>query len=136
MYLLCIQVLLESYDIWIFSEYQWLSLFVYILSFIMVVFFRSIYLHLHTAMGLISSHKRILIKLEDISENRDNLDLQNKNTNTKQNKTEEQMFGLYKLVWSQWVWPGTRLELPFSVWTVFITKSQITSTKIYTQIHF
>ena len=87
-------------------------------------------------MGLISSHKRILIKLEDISENRDNLDLQNKNTNTKQNKTEEQMFGLYKLVWSQWVWPGTRLELPFIVWTVFITKSQITSTKIYTQIHF
>ena len=60
--------------------------------------FGNIYLHLHTAMGLISSDKRILIKLEDISENRDNLDLQNKNTNTKQNKTEEQMFGLYKLV--------------------------------------
>lgn len=58
--------------------------------------FGNIYLHLHTAMGLISSDKRILIKLEDISENRDNLDLQNKNT--KQNKTEEQMFGLCKLV--------------------------------------
>ena len=60
--------------------------------------FGNIYLHLHTAIGLISSDKRILIKLEDISENRDNLDLQNKNTNTKQNKTEEQMFGLCKLV--------------------------------------
>lgn len=58
--------------------------------------FGNIYLHLHTAMGLISSDKRILIQLEDISENRDNLDLQNKNT--KQNKTEEQMFGLCKLV--------------------------------------